>query len=123
MRILYPKLCNMVHALRVCSLLSNELAFAFLFAITAAGVWPCGGTKKSPRTSSIVHITFFVWSFEISGIILRIQKLVLCLEPYSRRHFAFYSYCKIEKKVFKIDCPKINPLNCSIISWRSFPVY
>ena len=29
-----------------------------LFAITAAGVVPCGGRKKSPRTSSIVQITF-----------------------------------------------------------------
>ena len=30
-----------------------------LFAITAAGVLPCGGPKKSPRTSSIVQIIFF----------------------------------------------------------------
>ena len=27
-------------------------------AITAAGVVPCGGRKKSPRTSSIVQIIF-----------------------------------------------------------------
>ena len=27
-------------------------------AITAAGVVPCGGPKKSPRTSSIVQIIF-----------------------------------------------------------------
>ena len=32
---------------------------AVLFAITAAGVVPCGGPKKSPRTSSIVQIIFF----------------------------------------------------------------
>ena len=31
-----------------------------LFAITAAGVVPCGGPKKSPRTSSIVQIIFFL---------------------------------------------------------------
>ena len=31
-----------------------------LFAITAAGVVPCGGPKKSPRTSSIVQIIFFI---------------------------------------------------------------
>ena len=31
----------------------------FLFATTAAGVVPCGGPKKSPRTSSIVQIIFF----------------------------------------------------------------
>ena len=47
------------------SLLSKEL-FYFLFAITAAGVVPCGGPKMSPRTSSIVQIIFSFWSFEIS---------------------------------------------------------
>ena len=31
-----------------------------LFAITAAGVVPCGGPKKSPRTSSIVQIIFYL---------------------------------------------------------------
>ena len=36
-----------------------------LFAITAAGVVPCGGPKKSPRTSSIVQIIVFFRSFEI----------------------------------------------------------
>ena len=30
-----------------------------LFAITAAGVVPCGGPKRSPRTSFIVQIIFF----------------------------------------------------------------
>ena len=29
------------------------------FAITAAGVVPCGGRKKSPRTSPIVQIIFY----------------------------------------------------------------
>ena len=38
----------------------------YLFAITAAGVVPCGGPKKSPRTSSIVQIIFLFRSFEIS---------------------------------------------------------
>ena len=37
-----------------------------LFAITAAGVAPCGGPKKSPRTSSIVQIIVFTRSLEIS---------------------------------------------------------
>ena len=36
----------------------QEMAY-ILFAITAAGVVPCGGPKKSPRTSSIVQIIFF----------------------------------------------------------------
>ena len=44
--------------------------FSFYFAITAAGVVPCGGPKKSPRTSSIVQIIFSFWFFEISEGIL-----------------------------------------------------
>ena len=44
-----------------------------LFAITAAGVVPCGGPKKSPRTSSIVQIIFLFWSFEISKGIQSVQ--------------------------------------------------
>ena len=31
-----------------------------LFAITAASVVPCGGRKKSPCTSSIVQIIFYL---------------------------------------------------------------
>ena len=34
-----------------------------LFAITATGVLPCGGRKKSPRTSSIVQIISFLSVF------------------------------------------------------------
>ena len=49
----------------------------FLFAITAAGVVPCGGPKKSPRTSSIVQVIFSFWSFEISEDILRNQKFII----------------------------------------------
>ena len=37
-----------------------------VFAITAAGVVPRGGPKKSPRTSSIVQIIFLFRSYEIS---------------------------------------------------------
>ena len=46
-----------------------------LFAITAAGAVPCGGPKKSPRTSSIVHIihVFSFRSFEISKDIQSVQ--------------------------------------------------
>ena len=32
--------------------------FYLLFAVTAAGVVPCGDPKKSPRTSSIVQVIF-----------------------------------------------------------------
>ena len=51
-----------------------------LFAITAAGVVPCGGHKKAPRTPSIVQIIFSFWSFEISEGILRIQKIIIGLD-------------------------------------------
>ena len=44
-----------------------------LFAITAAGVVPCGGPKKSPRTSSIVQIILSFRSFEISKDIQSVQ--------------------------------------------------
>ena len=44
-----------------------------LFAVTAAGVVPCGGPKKSPRTSSIVQIIFLFRSFEISKDIQSVQ--------------------------------------------------
>ena len=54
----------------------NGTLFQFLFAITAAGVVPCGGPKKSPRTSSIVQVIVYVWYFEISEGILRNQKLL-----------------------------------------------
>ena len=51
-----------------------------LFPITAAGVVPCGGPKKSPRTSSIVQIIFSFWPFEISEGILRNQKIISGLD-------------------------------------------
>ena len=55
----------------------THFQFLSLFAITAAGVVPCGGPKKSPRTSSLVQIIIFsFWSFEISEGILRYQKLL-----------------------------------------------
>ena len=46
----------------------------FIFDFTAAGVVPCGGRKTSPRTSIIVQIIFYFWSFEISVNSLRNQK-------------------------------------------------
>ena len=58
--------------------------FPFLFAITAAGVVPCGGAKKYPRTSSVMQILFSFWSFEVSGGILR---YIIGLEPFSKRSF------------------------------------
>ena len=48
----------------------KRISVSFLFAITSAGVVPCGGPKKSPYTiHSADYISF--WSFETSEGILR----------------------------------------------------
>ena len=59
--------------------------FCILFDFTAAGVVPCGGCKTSPRTSTIVQFVFHFWSFEICERILRIRKLTIGLDSYSRQ--------------------------------------
>ena len=61
MKVHYPKLYNMAHLLLFLKVFTASKASNnyVLFAITAAGVVPCGGPKKSPRTSSIVQIIFF----------------------------------------------------------------
>ena len=53
------------------------LFFLFVFVITAAGVLPHVGHKKSVRASSIVQIIFYVRPFEINDDILRAQKLYM----------------------------------------------
>ena len=58
MKVHSPKLYNMAHIFE-CFTASKRSNNYILFAITAAGVVPCGGPKKSPRTSSIVQIIFF----------------------------------------------------------------
>ena len=59
------------------------------FALTAAGVVQCGGSKTSPRTSAIVQFMYHFWSFEISERILRNQKLTIGLDSYSRQFYLF----------------------------------
>ena len=59
--------------------------FYFLFAITAFGTVPCGGPKRSPRTSSIVQIIFSFWSFEISEDIRRNQDCFMSLSTFSNQ--------------------------------------
>ena len=56
---------------------------------TAAGVVPCGGPKKSPRTSYIVQIIFSFWSFEISEGILRNQKIIIGLDSFSNQRLIY----------------------------------
>ena len=45
----------------------------------------CGGPEKSPRTSSIVQIIFFFWSFVIRWGILRNQKFNIGLDSFSNQ--------------------------------------
>ena len=54
-------------------MLMSILMFYILIVITAACVVPCGGPKKSPRTSSIVQIVFLYRSLEISKDIQSVQ--------------------------------------------------
>ena len=68
---------------------SRRISVLFLFAITAADVVPCGGPKKSPRTSSIVQIVFSVWFFEIREGIFRNQKSIIGLDSFSNRRLIF----------------------------------
>ena len=50
---------------------------------------PCGGPKKSPRTSSIVQIIFSFWSFEIREDILKNQKIIIGLDSYHNQRLIF----------------------------------
>ena len=65
--------CVRVRRLCIGNMVYIFINLYILFAITAAGVVPCGGRKKSPRTSSIVQIIFLFRSFEISKNIQSVQ--------------------------------------------------
>ena len=54
---------------------------------SAVGVVLCGSPKKQPRTSSIVQLILFIWSFEISGNILRNQNFYMFRPMYSKQVF------------------------------------
>ena len=69
MRVHYPKFYIRLNVLTA----SKGSNFYILFAITAAGVVPCGGRKEPPRTSFIVQIIFLFRSFEISQDIQSVQ--------------------------------------------------
>ena len=53
---------------------------------------PCGGPKKSPRTSSIVQIIFSFWSFDIREGSLRNQKIINGLDSFSKQHLIFWPH-------------------------------
>ena len=71
------------------SFMQKSISLLFLFAITAAGVVPCGGPRKSPCTASIVQILFFFWSFEISKGIQRNQNFIIGLESFSNQRLIY----------------------------------
>ena len=82
MKVHYPKLYNMAQLFTFNGFTDFKRSNNYiLFAITAAGVVPCGGPKKSPRTSSIVQIIFFFRSFGISVNIWSISNLL-----YAKNH-------------------------------------
>ena len=93
----------MTHALSLSIFIAFKgTNFHILFAFTAAGVVPGGGPKKSPRTSSMVQIIFYFWSFDINGNILRIQKL-FSLEPYILdRILLFYPTLEMESHCYRL---------------------
>ena len=68
----------------------------FLFAISATGVVPCGGPKKSPCTSSIlVQIIFSFWSSEIGECILRNEKIIIGLDSFSNQGLIYLALFRL----------------------------
>ena len=83
----------------------NILDLSFiLFAITAAGVVPCGGPKKSSRTSPIVQIIFSFWSFQISEGILRKQKIIMGLESFSYQRLIYFAPFGLYLSLYGLPC-------------------
>ena len=75
MKVHYPKLYNMAQLLSLNVFTASKGSNNYIsFAITAAGVVPCGGHKKCPCTSSIKQILFFFHEENMS---------VTCLPPYT----------------------------------------
>ena len=52
--------------------------------------FPCGGPKKSPRTSSIVQIIFSFLFFDISEGNLRNQKHIIGLDSFSNQRLIYF---------------------------------
>ena len=65
------------------------ISVLFALSNTAAGAVSCGGPRKSVRTSSVVRILFFFWSFEISEGILRNKKIMTSLDSFSNQRLIY----------------------------------
>ena len=59
------------------------LSSIFLFAVTAAGVVPCGGPKMSTRAASKVQIILSFWFYEISEVSLRNHEIIIGLDSFN----------------------------------------
>ena len=118
MKVHYPKLYPLLFKCFTASKGSNTY---ILFAITAAGVVPSGGPKKSPRTSSIVQIKFFFCSFEISEDIWSISNILYVKNHHLNRflnNWPLWEY----KSFIKIILVKILEIAAVMNVWLSLPV-
>ena len=57
--------------------------------------------KMTSEVSSIAQIIIYFYLLRSVGHSPRIQKLVLSLKPYSRRHFAFDTTLVLKKDIYK----------------------
>ena len=87
--------------------------FDFLFPITAAGVVPCGGPKKSPVHHPLCRFSFR--SFDISEGILRNQKIIIGLESFSKQRVNIFDPIWI-LQVF-VSTTLLNDVNYSHYLW------
>ena len=62
----------------------------------------CVGPESSSCTLSIEQIIFYLWSLEVNVKILRISKLVLCLESYTRQHYAFWLTYELKSLSYRL---------------------
>ena len=92
-----------------------------LFVVTAAGVVLCGSPKKQPRTSSIVQLIFFFWSFEIIGNILRNRKFYMFRPMYSKQVFGILTLFGVIS-VFLLAALLKLQITVSFL-WLSLPVH
>ena len=73
---------------------------------------PCGGPKKSPRTSSIVQIIL------ISEVILRSQKIINGLDSFSNQSLIYLA--TLDYKSLFIDYPFLKVAKLQLCSLAPF---
>ena len=78
---------------------------------------PCGGPKKSSRTSSKVQLIFSFWSFEISEDILRNQKFIIGQDSFSNQCL-IYIWSHLDNTSLCIEYP-VESCKISVILFES----